>query len=224
MSKSKKRQLSPPLESRDGRRGSRGPETVHAGESRRGRGGRGRVWWFVVVFVVLVAVGSAAEIWAIRQEQGGEYRGWITATEEWLAATTGVGLKLLGLPAEAHGSALSVKSGSVMVATECIGIRASVIFWAGVIGFPCGWRNRLIGLALGLFGVQFLNMLRIGLLGTVMGYWSQWFDPVHSVLMQGFLVVFVAPMWILWMLYVVKKDPVFAAIPPEEPRNVATVG
>jgi len=211
MSKSKKRQ---PAKSHRAQ-----PEERVASQS-----GRGRVWWFVVVFVVLVAVGSAGELWALRQEKGGEYQALIVGVQERIAGVTGWGLKRLGVPAEARGSSLSVRSRSVLVATECIGIRASVIFLAGVIGFPCGWRSRLVGLLLGVFGVQMLNVLRIALLGVVMGYWSSWFDPVHTVLMQGFLVVFVAPMWILWMLYVVKRDAVFAGSPADEPAGVATAG
>lgn len=163
------------------------------------RSARGRVLWFVVVFVVLVIVGSAAELYVIRDQKIGH------GFQAWVAGVVGAALKLAGVPVNVHDTTLTVASRSVVIAVECTGIRATAIFWAGVIGFPCPWRRRLIGLAMGLFGVGLLNMLRIALLGLVMGYRSNWFELVHAVLMQGFLVVFVGPLWIFWMLRVIRK-------------------
>ena len=155
--------------------------------------------WFAVVFVVLVMVGTAAEFYVVRNQIGGAFQAWV-------ARAVARGLELVAIPVKVHDTTLTVSSRSVVIAVECTGIRATAIFWAGVIGFPCSWRGRFIGLVLGLFGVGLLNMLRIALLGVVMGYWSGWFEPLHAVLMQGFLVVFVAPLWILWMLRVVRRD------------------
>jgi exosortase/archaeosortase family protein len=170
------------------------------------------VFWFVTVFVILVVIGSAAELYAVRNEIG-------VGLQRAIAAAVGWSLRLVSIPAQVHGTSVTIANGSVDVATECIGIRATAIFWAGVIGFPCSWRGRTAGILAGLFGVQLLNMARIAVLGLVNGYQPEWFETLHSVLMQGFLVVFVAPLWILWMVWVIRRDsawktPIPAAAAP----------
>ncbi len=176
-------------------------------ESARQASPNRAVFWFVAVFVVLVIIGSAAELYAIRNEIGISLQRAIAATVAWT-------LRILSVPAQVHGTSITIVNGSVDVATECIGIRATAIFWAGVIGFPCSWRGRIVGIVAGLFGVQLLNMARIAVLGLVNGYQPEWFETLHSVLMQGFLVVFVAPLWILWMVWVIRRDPAWKAPTP----------
>lgn len=195
---------------------------------------RRRVCAFVVVFVLLVIVGSALELFINRAAQAGADATPLQRTaarfggvlQEWIAAAVGTGLSACGIPASVHGATIIIKAQAIQVAIDCTGIRATWIFWAGVLGFPCTWRHKWIGLLLGLFGVAFLNMLRIALLGIVAGYRPMSFDAWHTVCMQGFLVVFVAPVWIAWMLWVVRSDRP-GTNPPEQvadraPASVVT--
>lgn len=177
---------------------------VNADATAEDASARRAVFRFVIVFVLLVLVGACAERYVDRRDLGED-------TQRWIAGAVGWTLKLLSVPANVHGTSITVGHGSVDVAAECIGIQATVVFWAGVIGFPCSRRGLLVGILAGLIGVQMLNMARIGALGMVNGYRPDWFETLHSVLMQGFLVVFVAPLWILWMIWVIRRDPAWAA-------------
>lgn len=177
---------------------------VNAHATTEDASGRRAVFKFVIVFVLLVLLGSGAEMYVDRNHLGAD-------AQRWIAGAVGWTLKLLSVPANVHGTSISVAQGSVDVAAQCIGIQATVIFWAGVIGFPRSRRGLVVGIVTGLIGVQLLNMARIGVLGMVNGYRPDWFETLHSVLMQGFLVVFVAPLWILWMVWVIRRDPAWAA-------------
>ena len=85
-----------------------------------------------------------------------------------------------------------------------------------MLAFPCAWRARVAGLITGLIGVGVLNLLRIAVLGLIVGYRYDWFDTVHALLMQGFLIVFVAPLWIAWMFWVLKTEA--------RPRHAVSAG
>ncbi len=157
------------------------------------RSTRGTVVKFAVVFTILVAAGSASELFLLRSHRGGAYQALI-------ADVVGGLLRACEVPAVVSDTTIRIDSASIEVAVECTGIRATAIFCAGVLAFPCAWRARGAGIATGLVGVGLLNVGRIAALALVAAYLEEWFDQVHAVLMQGFLILFVAPLWITWML------------------------
>mgnify|MGYP002280706127 CR=1 FL=1 len=145
------------------------------------------------MFVVLVGLGSASELFLLRAHRGETYQRLVAD------AVAGL-LRTVGVPARVADTTVSINAASVVVALECTGIKATAIFCAGVLAFPCTRRAKLTGLAVGVVGVGLLNVGRIVALTLVAGYRQAWFDSIHAVLMQGFLVLFVAPLWIVWML------------------------
>ncbi len=173
---------------------------------------RGHVVRFAVVFTLLVILGSISELYLqrfqIRTQRGEGY-------QHLIATVIGDSLRVFNVPATCSDTTIHVNTASVEVAVECTGIKATAIFCAGVLAFPCSWRNRAIGLLTGILGVFVLNVARISALALVAGYRSAWFDDVHAVLMQGFLILFVAPLWIAWMLFANRRA---RASPPTEPR------
>jgi len=155
--------------------------------------------WFVVVLITLVAAGSGVELYMIRNDLGGGLRRAIAGVVGW-------SLERCAVPIEVVGTQVNVADGQIEIAVDCTGIRATAIFWAGVLAFPCAWRAKWIGLLTGLIGVGLLNIRRIATLGLIVGYRYEWFESVHAVLMQGFLIVFVAPLWIAWMYWTLKRE------------------
>ena len=123
-----------------------------------------------------------------------------------IARVVGWSLERFSVPIHVDGTQVSIAGGQIEIAVDCTGIRATAIFWAGVLAFPCAWRARVVGLLTGLIGVGVLNILRIAVLGLIVGYRYAWFDAVHALLMQGFLIVFVAPLWIAWMFWVLRME------------------
>ena len=180
------------------------PRTTEAGSNSKAGAIR-----FIVLFTILVAAGSASEVFILRCQNAGvddrtalteAAAGWSTAYQRTVASGVTTCLHAMGVPVRLTGTTLWIRSSRVEVAVECTGVRATAIFCAGVLAFPCAFRRKLIGLIIGLLGVGALNMARITTLTLVSGYRHDWFDQVHAVLMQGFLIRFVAPLWVLWML------------------------
>lgn len=161
---------------------------------------RSRIIVFGIVFSVLVALGSVSELFMRRNHIGATYQVAI-------ATVVAGSLRLTGASARVEHTKIHVGSSEVEVTLECTGVKASAIFCAAVLAFPCPWRARLIGLLAGVLGVGLLNLLRILTLAAVAGYRNEWFDSLHALLMQGFLVLFVAPLWIVWMVWVIRPTP-----------------
>jgi len=160
---------------------------------------RAAVWKFVILFTILVALASTSEIYMLQHQVGHAYRHAIAML---VAGLLGVA----DIPVQRNDTVIHVGAHSVEVAVECTGIKPTAIFCAAVIAFPCRWRSRCIGLATALLGVAVLNVLRIAALAFVAGYHHDSFDSMHALLMQGFLIVFVAPLWIGWMLWAIRRD------------------
>jgi exosortase/archaeosortase family protein len=169
---------------------------------------RWRIIRFAILFTILVTFGSLSELYLIRSQQIPSDDGTVAGTtyQQFVAKTvTGV-LNVFGVPAKRNDTNIRIHTASIEVAVECTGIKATAIFCGGVIAFPCAWRMRGVGLVVGLAGVGLLNIGRIILLAVVAAYRDAWFDSVHAVLMQGFLIAFVAPLWVAWMLLAVRNN------------------
>lgn len=182
------------------RRPPRRPDTRRTPAApRRSRGG---VLRFAAVFTILATLGSVTELY-LQRFQMRTHRG--VAYQRFIADVIGTTLHFADVPASVSDTTIRINGGSVEVAVECTGIKAMAIFCAGVLAFPCSWRRRAVGLIIGLFGVAALNTGRITALALVSGYRNDWFDQVHGFLMQGFLILFVAPIWIAWMLFAIRR-------------------
>jgi exosortase H (IPTLxxWG-CTERM-specific) len=77
---------------------------------------------------------------------------------------------------------------AVAVDAECNGVDIVLLFWAAVLAFPIGWKAKLLGLALGFFGLQALNLVRI----ISLFYLGQWdrevFTWSHHNVWQGLMM------------------------------------
>ncbi len=171
-----------------------------------GSGSRSRMIRFAIVFAVLVALGSSTELFILRAQHAPEPTSLQSTVGGAVASYQGFIARLVGGVATWFTDAVNVsdqtvriRSRSVVVAVECTGIRATAIFCAAVLAFPCVWSSKWKGVVIGIGGVGLLNFLRITALAFVKGFHAGSFETVHALLMQGFLILFVSPMWILWM-------------------------
>lgn len=72
------------------------------------------------------------------------------------------------------------------------------IFLAAVIAFPATWRARLAGLALGIAGIQAMNLIRVVALFLTGSYLPRLFDTSHTVVWQTLVILFGVLAWIYW--------------------------
>lgn len=174
-------------------------------------GARGRLIRFAIVFTVLVALGSSSELFILRARHAPEptalqvvvadAAGWY---QRKIAKLVGGAAGMMTDRVDVRDETVRIKNGSVVVAVECTGIKASAIFCAAVLAFPCAWSSKWKGILIGILGVGLLNFVRISALAWVKGFHADVFDTIHALLMQGFLILFVAPLWIFWMFRVTR--------------------
>jgi len=159
---------------------------------------------FIAIFVAISAAGVGFEYYLMRNDSGQSYRGLVAETGSWLPAACGI-------DAEVAGSSIHVNRRRLLVTPECSGVEAVGIFLAGVIGFPCGRRKTLIGVAIGLIGVGVLNVLRISVLIIIAAWWRDAFGPAHDALTHLFPLFAVLPLWLMWLLIAFRPDKIGGA-------------
>lgn len=136
------------------------------------------------------------------------------AIDAFLQATTWVDYQLTDLffdRVTQRGTTLTLDGFSVQVITECTGLLEAVILAAAMLAYPATWRERGIGLAVGVALLYSINVIRIAVLLIVGRFARDYFDFAHVYFWQSLLIVFITAIWLAWIRYVVSDD---AAGPP----------
>ena len=90
------------------------------------------------------------------------------------------------------GFAVSIEAG-------CNGVEAAIILIAAILAFTAPWRQRLIGIALGVTTVQVLNILRIISL-FYLGQWNKTvFEWAHLYVWQALIMLDVLLVFLVWL-------------------------
>lgn len=115
----------------------------------------------------------------------------------------------------AHGNIIqnSVNGFGVAIMPGCNGVEACIILIAAIVSFPAPWRPKVAGLAIGIFAVQSVNILRIVSL-FYLGQWDKkWFEFAHLYLWQGLIMLDVLVVWLLWVRYLARRGLIQVSIP-----------
>lgn len=156
----------------------------------------------LLVLTLLVGFGEASLHRAVSQRR-------LAAIETYQAAIAGAAAYLarpFDLAVRLDGQFIYGGEKVLRVTLECTALFAQGLFMAAVVAFPAPWRARMVGIALGIVGVGILNILRIGGLVLVAEQAPDWFHFCHMVLMQGFLVSCVGPLWLVWAVWTVARS------------------
>ena len=104
----------------------------------------------------------------------------------------------------------------VQIAPGCDGIEAVIILVSAIVAFPSPWKHKIVGIVIGFFAIQSLNLVRIISL-FYLGQWSQvWFDWFHLYLWQALIVLDALAVWLIWLRYLPRgRTPP----PPVEPPS-----
>ncbi len=105
-----------------------------------------------------------------------------------------------------EGREIDTDGPPLLVTLECTALFATGLFCAAVIAYPCSWRARLFGIFVGIFGVAIVNVLRITGLVIIAHWIPEMFHFAHLVLMQGFLISCVAPLWLAWAVLTTRRS------------------
>jgi len=153
---------------------------------------------FVVKLVVLTLLVGLGEGYFHQTDSGVWLQEGVARAATWLVRLLDASIVCKENQILSHGPILKVT-------LQCTAVFAMGLFCSAVIAFPCGWRDRLVGVAVGLFGVAAVNIVRIVGLVLIAQYKPLFFHFAHLVLMQGFLISCVAPMWLLWAMWTTKR-------------------
>ncbi len=119
-------------------------------------------------------------------------------------------LAVLG-DASVTGRVLRFDGFDAVVVEACNGFLPTAIYVAAVLAFPCSWRARAWGLALGVPAIQVINVGRVVSLMILGAYWPALFERVHIFLWQTLVIALTMAIWVGWIESVVERDAVAAA-------------
>lgn len=116
-------------------------------------------------------------------------------------------IKLFDGDAQSAGKVIwSATTGfGVSIEAACNGVEAMIILFAALMAFPATWRQRLVGLAIGMVAIQALNLVRIISL-FYLGQWDKdWFEFFHLYLWQMLIILDALFVWLLWLRWIVRE-------------------
>ena len=136
----------------------------------------------------------------------------LTTIDQFLEATAWLDYKLIDAffdNVSWRGATLTHDGFSVQVIAECTGLFEAVILVSAVLAYKATWRERAVGILLGVSVLYLLNIIRIGFLLLVGRYAPQYFDFAHIYFWQSLLIVYITAIWLCWIHYFVRdeKDP-----------------
>lgn len=99
---------------------------------------------------------------------------------------------------QASGFAVSIEAG-------CNGVEAGIVLVAAMLAFPASWRERAVGIAIGLLTVQALNLVRIISL-FYLGQWNKtFFEWAHLYVWQALIMLDVLLVFLIWLRWISKQ-------------------
>ena len=135
--------------------------------------------------------------------------GWDAMLTGWLnenARLSSFLLTQLGEPCHASGVTIwSVRYG-VTVEPGCSAFEFAAFYSAAVFSFPAGWRQKLLGVFLGIAIIITLNLVRIISLYWLGVHFPAFFDTVHVGVWPSVLVVATLVVCIMWLQWVTRRD------------------
>ncbi|MDN5924149.1 MAG: exosortase H [Xanthomonadales bacterium] len=112
-----------------------------------------------------------------------------------------------------HGNVIGgIHSGfAIAIERGCNGIEAVIILVAAIMAYPARWRDRILGIVIGFFCVQSVNLVRIISLYYIGNWNRQWFDWFHLYVWQALIVVDALVVFLIWLSWTRRDETAPAA-------------
>ncbi|HET6515215.1 MAG TPA: exosortase H [Thermodesulfovibrionales bacterium] len=115
--------------------------------------------------------------------------------------TTSDLLRFMSIPCSYQGSVIRLPSISLDVKFGCNGLEAVMIYSVAVIAFPSTAKKKIIGIALGFFVIQVINILRIASLAYAALHFKGLFEYLHIYVAQGMMIAVSLGLFFLYLDY-----------------------
>lgn len=142
---------------------------------------------FLLGFSVLTVVTSL-------QNHLGALENGIAAAAAWLA-------QLSGSPATVDGRFIAVPGTRLEINHECTGVFVLFVLASFIAAYPAGWREKLVGLCVGVVSLSLINVVRIATLVRLAEFFPEAFTYFHEYVWQGaflMLVTLYSISWVEW--------------------------
>ncbi len=155
------------------------------------------VFAILLIILFIIELLEPVQVWVIQP---------FTAA---VAQASAVVLQTFDGTVQAQGIVLSnmTTGASVSIQPGCNGVEAMIVVLAAIAATPAGWKQKFIGLALGVLAIQILNVVRIISLFYLLQWNPVWFEWAHLYLWQALIMLDGLIVYLLWvrMLPAVKE-------------------
>ncbi len=101
----------------------------------------------------------------------------------------------------------SLRNGfAVEIQPGCNGVEALIILFSAIMAFPSTFKQKLVGLTIGFFAIQSLNLVRIISLFYMGQYSMVAFTWFHLYLWQALIILDALVVWLLWLRWINKAE------------------
>ncbi len=107
-------------------------------------------------------------------------------------------LALLGVEFQIQGSSLTVSDKVFVVADSCTGSFVFFLLAAVIIAFPASWKEKLLGLTVGLVTIVTLNLLRTLMIVVLASRFSGTFWGLHVIVGQALIIAGTLGVFVWW--------------------------
>jgi archaeosortase B (VPXXXP-CTERM-specific) len=115
-------------------------------------------------------------------------------------------LRFFGMNAQANSFYVELPGFGFRIIYQCAGIFGMMIFASAVIAFPSTFKEKLLGMAMGIPGLYVINTIRMSVLGIIGIYWNDLFHFFHEWMWQGIFIIFVIVFWLIWKEKIVRSE------------------
>jgi exosortase H (IPTLxxWG-CTERM-specific) len=148
-----------------------------------------------LVFLMMMVVGGAVLLTPTLQE------GPLTSLSIVITETSEWSLHALRVSVAREGRTLYAPGGTfgMRVDNDCNGAWAHLVFLAGVLAYPAGWRTRLLGAAIGTAALFVLNLVRVVSLFLIGVHAPDLFRVTHVWIWQFLVIGFALLLFVVWV-------------------------
>lgn len=148
-----------------------------------------------LLFLLVMVVGGAVLLTPTMQD------GPLTSLSIVITETSEWSLRALGVSVARDARTLYAPGGTfgMRVDNDCNGAWAHLVFLAGVLAYPAGWRARLLGATLGTAALFVLNLLRVVSLFLIGVHAPALFRATHVWVWQFLIIGFALLLFVVWV-------------------------
>lgn len=105
---------------------------------------------------------------------------------------------------DVHRKDFSISSAqfALQVQRGCDAAEPTMLFIAAVLAFPAGWRQRSLGIVVGIIALLGLNIVRIVSLFLIGAHAPRLFDSAHVEIWQTAFIMLTTLLWTTWAWWI----------------------